>query len=132
MPQGGPHPTVSSQLLTELCFIEKFPASSLPILLYDDFSWRSFIALAWPAKDGQRGVPDGGLALGSAAGRPTVFETFKSEWELFQTDGQDPKDWNEYGGLIPCDVSGRSFGDIVLAGSTRLDYIIQSGGCGAR
>src|SRR5260370_37716022 len=121
MPQGGPHPTVSSQLLTELCFIEHFPAGSLPILLYDDFSWRSFIALAWSAKDGERGVPDGGLALGSAAGRPTVFETFKSEWELFQKDGQDPNDWNEDGVLIPCDVSGLAFCDIVLRRSLKVD-----------
>ncbi len=130
MPQGGPQPTVSYRMLSDVCFIEQFPVSSLPILLYDDFSWRSFIALAWPAKDGERGVPDGGLTLGSAAGRPTVFETFKSEWELFQKDGQDPKDWNEYGGLIPCDVSGLAFGDIVLAGSMKFDNIIQSGGSG--
>jgi len=130
MPQGGPQPTVSYRMLSDVCFIEQFPVSSLPILLYDDFSWRSFIALAWPAKDGERGVPDGGLTLGSAAGRPTVFETFKSEWELFQKDGQDPKDWNEYGGLIPCDVSGLAFGDIVLAGSMTFDNIIQSGGSG--
>jgi hypothetical protein len=117
-------------MLSDVCFIEQFPISSLPILLYDDFSWRSFIALAWPAKDGQRGVPDGGLTLGSAAGRPTVFETLKSEWELFQKDGRDPKDWNEYGGLIPCDVPSLAFGDIVLAGSMKFDNIIQSGGSG--
>src|SRR5260370_34941081 len=66
MPQGGPQPTVSYRMLSDVCFIEQFPASSLPILLYDDFSWRSFIALAWPAKDGQSGVLDGGLALASA------------------------------------------------------------------
>jgi hypothetical protein len=102
----------------------------LPILLFDDFSWRSFIALAWPAKDGQRGVPDSGLTLGSAADRPTVLETLKSEWELFQQDGRDPKGWSEYGGLIPCDVSGLSFGDIVLARSFKFDNIIQSGGSG--
>jgi len=89
--------------------LSSFPSAACPSSSYDDFSWRSFIALAWPAKDGERGVPDGGLTLGSAAGRPTVFETFKSEWELFQKDGQDPKDWNEYGGLIPCDVSGLAF-----------------------
>jgi hypothetical protein len=130
MPPGGPQPTVSHQMLSDVCFIEQFPVSSLPILLYDDFSWRSFIALAWPAKDGQRGVPDSALTLGSAAGRPTVFETLKSEWEVFQKDGRDPKDWNEYGGLIPCDVPSLAFGDIVLAASLKSDNIIQSGGTG--
>jgi hypothetical protein len=130
MPQGGPQPTVSYRMPGDVCFVEQFPPSSLPILLYDDFSWRSFIALVWPAKDGQRGVPDNGLTLGSAAGRPTVFETFKSEWELFQKDGRDPKDWNEYGGLIPCDVAALAFGDIVLARSLKFDNIVQSGGFG--
>jgi len=117
-------------MLSDVCFIVQFPIGSLPILLFDDFSWRSFIALAWPAKDGERGAPDSGLTLGSAAGRPTVFETLKSEWELFQKDGRDPKDWNEYGGLIPCDVPGLAFGDVVLAGSSKFDNIIQSGGSG--
>lgn len=130
MPQGGPQPTVSYRMLSDVCLIDQFPISSLPILLYDDFSWRSFIALAWPAKDGQRGVPDSGLTLGDAAGRPTVFETLKSEWELFRKDGGDPKDWNEYGGLIPCEVAGVAFGDIVLAGSSKIENIIQSGGSG--
>jgi hypothetical protein len=130
MPQGGPQPTVSYRMLSDVCFIEQFPIGSLPILLFDDFSWRSFIALAWPAKDGQRGVPDSALTLGDAAGRPTVFETLKSEWELFQKDGRDPKDWNEYGGLIPCDVPGLTFGDIVLAGFSKLENIKQSGGSG--
>jgi hypothetical protein len=130
MPPGGPQPTVSPQMFSDVCFIEQFPISSLPIVLYDDFSWRSFIALVWPAKDGQRGVPDDALTLGSPAGRPTVFETFKSEWELFRKDGQDPEDWNEYGGLIPCDVPSLGFGDMVLAASLKFDNIIQSGGSG--
>jgi hypothetical protein len=130
MPPGGPQPTISREMLSDVCFIEQFPISSLPILLYDDFSWRSFIALAWPAKDGQRGVPDSALTLGSAQGRPTVFETLKSEWEVFQNDGRDPKGWSEYGGLIPCDVPSLGFGDMVLAASLKFDNIIQSGGSG--
>src|SRR5262249_31354244 len=116
MPQGGPQPTVSRQMLSDVCFIEQFPSVNLPILLYDDFSWRSFIALVWPAKDGQRGAPDSALSPGNAAGRPAVFETLKSEWELFQKDGRDPTGWNEYGALVPCDVPALAFGDIVLAG----------------
>jgi hypothetical protein len=130
MPRGGPQPAISYRMSRDVCFIEQFPVSSLPILLYDDFSWRSFIALAWPARDGQRGAPDSGLTLGGAPGRPTVFETFKSEWELFQKDGRDPKDWNEYGGLVPCEVPALAFGDIVLAPSLKFDNIVQSGGFG--
>src|SRR5260370_39389722 len=82
MPSGGPPATASYQMLNDVCFLDRFPPSSLPILLFDDFSWRSFVALVWPAKHGQRGVPNSGLTLGSAAGAPTVFVTLKSEWEL--------------------------------------------------
>src|SRR5262245_29794207 len=55
MPRGGPQATASYQMLDDVCFVDQFPISSLPILLYDDFSWRSFLALVWPAKHGQRG-----------------------------------------------------------------------------
>jgi hypothetical protein len=130
MPSGGPQATASYQTYNDVCFLDRFPPSGLPILLFDDFSWRSFLALAWPAKDGQRGAPDNGLTLGSAANRPSVFETFKSEWEVFQKDGRDPIGWNEYGGQLPCDVPNLAPGDIVLAASSKLDNIVQSGGSG--
>jgi hypothetical protein len=130
IPPTGLPATSSHQMLSDVCFIDRFPVSSLPIVLYDDFSWRSFLALAWPAKEGRRGEPESRLTLGSAANRPTVFETFKSEWEVFQRDGRDPKGWNEYGGLVPCDVSSLAFGDIVLAGFSKLDNVIQPGGSG--
>jgi hypothetical protein len=90
-PSGRPQPTLSSQMFTDACFIEQFSVSIFPC---NDFSSPSCIALAWPAIDGRRGGPDG-PRLGRAAG-------------LFQKGGADPKDWNEYGGSILCDVaSGR-------------------------
>jgi hypothetical protein len=89
-PSGGPQPT-SSQMYA--CFIEQFPITTASIFLCNDFS-RSFIALAWPAIDGRRGGPDGPL-LGRDEG-------------LFRKGGAGPKDWNECGGSILCDVaSGR-------------------------
>jgi hypothetical protein len=130
MPSGGPQATASHQMFNDVCFLDRFPPSGLPIVLFDDFSWRSFLALAWPAKVGQRGQPDSALALDGAADRSTVFETFKSEWEVFQKDGRDPIAWNEYGGLLPCDVPGLAAGDIVLAGFSKLENIVQSGGSG--
>ncbi|SRR5579871_962017 len=130
MPPGGPPIAVSHQMFSDVCFLDSFPSASFPILLFDDFSWRSFIALVWPAKDGQRGAPDSSLTPASARERPAVFETLKSEWEVFQPDGRDPTSWNDYGGLIPCNVAGLAFGDIVLAGASKLDNIKQSGGSG--
>ena len=49
-----PAPSISSPTLptdAESC-------ANNGITQFDDFSWRSFIALIWPAAKGQRGVPD--------------------------------------------------------------------------
>lgn len=35
----------------------------LPIALFDDYSWRLFLAMVWPAKNNQRGVADASLPL---------------------------------------------------------------------
>jgi hypothetical protein len=60
----------------------------LPIDFFDDYSWRTFIAMVWPAAQDQRGTPDPILQLGERTGA-LVFETFKSEWEIF-TDNNVP------------------------------------------
>jgi hypothetical protein len=83
------------------------------------------IVLAWPAIDGQRGVLDSPLMLGCAAG-PTV----NANWEPLQKDRPDPKDWNEYGGSISCDVASRICGDIVLSACLPFDNIIEPDGFG--
>jgi hypothetical protein len=51
----------------------------------------------------------------------------KSERELLQMDGADPKDWNDHGGSIRCDVPSPAFSDISLAASLKCDSIIHSG-----
>src|ERR1700691_6280948 len=48
---------------------------------FDDYSWRAFIAMVWPAKHGQRGVPDTSKTVDGAG--PRVFETYKATWEIF-------------------------------------------------
>jgi len=94
------------------------PAGCLPINYFDDYSWRIFIALVWPAANGQRGVPGGGPVTGSG---PRVFETYKSLWETFHNDGTTPSAWNNYDGTSenPCTLNNPlvnvQFGDIVLA-----------------
>jgi len=43
-----------------------------PIAFFDDFSWKTFIALVWPALEGERGVPDPKQTVdGSGLLRPT-------------------------------------------------------------
>lgn len=74
-----------------------------PIAYFDQYSWRAFIALVWPSKNGSRGIPDPSQPLetvrspGSAGETtPPVFETFKADWETFQPGGAGPSEWSSY------------------------------------
>lgn len=68
-----------------------------------NYSWRSFIALNWPALAGpaNRGLPDRRRAFGDADG-PRVWMTWKSRYEIFQPDGRLPSPWASYAGQNPC------------------------------
>lgn len=61
------------------------------------FSWRTFIALNWPAEDGCRGIPNTSATFFDGA-RARVWETWKQTYELFQPQNPswDPADqaWN--------------------------------------
>jgi hypothetical protein len=71
-----------------------------------NFAWRAFIALNWPSasETSKRGEPDRPRALSESGGR--VWETFKSDYELFQIDSEgrsvEPAPWASYGGRNPC------------------------------
>jgi hypothetical protein len=73
---------------------------------FDNFAWRAFIALNWPAltDPAHRGVPDRARTLGDKGAR--VWETFKARYELFQAgpDGRPvaPQPWATYEALNPC------------------------------
>src|SRR4051794_14781577 len=79
----------------------------------DNFAWRAFVALNWPAlTDGaHRGAPDRTKAFADPG--PRVWETFKGRYELFQTDAKGkplaPQPWTTYDGTNPCggDVDNR-------------------------
>ncbi|MEJ0075348.1 MAG: hypothetical protein WDO17_07845 [Alphaproteobacteria bacterium] len=74
-----------------------------PSRLFANYSWRSFIALNWPAKTGpaSRGQPDRTRAFGDIAG-PRVWTTWKSRFEIFQPNGALPSPWASYDGQNPC------------------------------
>src|SRR5262245_35029591 len=59
--------TVSPEIPTEVVDGAGVPlpvaVSALPIDFFDDFSWRSFLALNWPAKPDVRGEPDTSTAI---------------------------------------------------------------------
>jgi hypothetical protein len=108
-----------------VCIPDNFPANANPIKFFDDYSWRIFIAMVWPARQGQRGVPDTGQTI-SAPG-PRVFETYKSAWEVFHRDGSTPAAWDIYEGA-PFNACNQSvqFGDIVLASFSKFGDIGQA------
>src|SRR5689334_15210139 len=72
----------------------------------DNFAWRAFVALNWPAltDPAHRGEPDRTKKFADPG--PRVWETFKARYELFQTapDGKPiaPQPWATYDGVNPC------------------------------
>jgi hypothetical protein len=74
-----------------------------PEAIFNDFSWRSFVAVNWPAIVGaaDRGKPDRTKDFGDAAG-PRVWTTWKSRYEIFQRGGAAPSPWASYQGENPC------------------------------
>jgi hypothetical protein len=100
---------------------------------FDDYSWRAFIAMVWPAAAGQRGMPDNRQTVASR-NQPKVFETLKASWEIFhanssgQLDGSEPIDWSYYDRkqYNACSVD-MHFGDLVLASFSKFTDIGQAG-----
>jgi hypothetical protein len=105
------------------------------IAVFDDYSWRAFIAINWPAKPGIRGVPDETKKIGdlSDPGARTVWRSWKADYELFQREGTQPAEWASFDGLTPWrelafEESGRtmildsfsSFRDFNQAGNGRF------------
>jgi hypothetical protein len=96
------------------------------IVFFDDFSWRSFVALIWPAANGQRGVPDTSKTNFPVDG-PLVFETYKADWESFPPPTSPnpppaPSPWSSFAGTAnPCGSSVNvGWGDVVLGSYTKF------------
>ncbi len=104
-----------------------------PIAFFDDFSWRSFLALVWPAANGQRGVPDNSKHFQN--GVPLVFETYKADWESFPNGNSNPPApiptaWNTFAGAqnpCPQQVSNAKWGDLILASDTKFGNLGLAG-----
>ncbi len=99
-PAGAPAPPVlDGTPPTEVTFAADKPElgdeSDRPTL--NDFSWRDFVALNWPAADGPRGVADATKKFGDQAER-VVWESWKSLGELFPEDpiAIPPAKWDSY------------------------------------
>ena len=121
-----PAPTASvSQLPPDVCIPTNF--TEVATDYFDDYSWRSFVALVWPADRGSRGKADAAKKV--ADDGPRVFETYKSLWEVFHPDGSAPAasfDSYESSANNACSVR-TGFGDKVIASFTGLDEVAQFG-----
>jgi hypothetical protein len=123
-PASPPVTITSSAVPTDVCIPSGFGGN--PIQYFDDFSWRSFVALVWPALNGQRGAPDTSQSVGGSG--PRVFETYKMLHELFHTDGSAPTAWNSYDPpkFNACNVQ-MQYGDLVLASFSKFANLGQAG-----
>lgn len=111
-------------LPNDVCTPASIPGGN-PIAYFDDYSWRAFIALIWPALKGQRGTPDPNQTL-TATGVPLVFETFKADWETFQPNGASPTPWNDTSfGSAPCPKA--QAGDFVLSAFSKFGNVGEAG-----
>jgi hypothetical protein len=50
--------------------------------MFNCYGWKTFVALSWPAKSDQRGIPDTTKSI--TGDGPRVWETYKQTYEVFQ------------------------------------------------
>lgn len=124
-PDRPVHSISSWAMPADVCIPDGF--IDVPVNYFDDFAWRSFLALMWPAAANHRGVADAGKTVGAAGAR--VFETWKSMWEVFHEDGSAPAaEFAVYDKAAnnACKVQPQ-FGEVVLASFSGIDDIGQAG-----
>lgn len=89
---------LSFQMPSDIAFDPSGLAPDEVRRMFNCFSWKTFVALNWPAEDGCRGIPDTTDTFQESA-RARVWETWKQTYELFQPQNPDwdPADqqWNE-------------------------------------
>ncbi|MEP3477833.1 MAG: hypothetical protein ABJZ55_01170 [Fuerstiella sp.] len=93
-----PSPTVSPDAPEDVEIPVGFAGD--PVAFFDDFSWRSFVALNWPAAEGKRGLPDRNKDLGQSS-KDIVWGTWKADHEIFQPGGLKPSPWDAFEGISP-------------------------------
>jgi hypothetical protein len=96
-----------------------------PIDQFDDFSWRAFIAMVWPADPNNPGEPNVAAQLDDPG--PLVFETYRSNWETFQPNGAPPAAWDVAAPISPCPNANIGRNDLLIAGFTKFEELGQAG-----
>lgn len=126
-----PMPQVGAAIPADVEIPDDFSGGN-PIAFFDDFSWRSFLAINWPAVAGRRGVADTHLELGAAA-TAVVWETWKADYETTPPEGKRPTPWDSFDAVTPCDdvTDVQSIkllvGSFSSGGSLVVDHYNQAG-----
>lgn len=82
-----------SSLLSLSCdFPKSAPNPKAGLEAFDEYGWKMFVAMNWPATSGQRGVADCGKAIGSSS--DVVWTSLKFTGEIFLPGAVDPGPWN--------------------------------------
>ena len=125
-----PTTTISAQVPADVCIPSGF--QNLPLTYFDDYSWRAFIALVWPADLNNRGQPDPAASFGDTS-RPLVFETYKAEWELFSDPPAVPVPWRQMAPRNPCGRPQVGPADMILGSFSfsKLGNLGEAGGSAA-
>jgi hypothetical protein len=131
-PCPAPTPSISSPTLPTDVSSQVLQCAN-GINFFDDFSWRSFVALIWPAANGQRGVPDT-AQTNFPANVPLVFATYKADWESFPPPTSPnpppaPSPWASFAGTAnPCGSSvSIGWGDLALSSYTKFGNLGLAG-----
>lgn len=66
---------------------------------FDEFSWKTFIALSWPVKSGAPGIPltpnNPNTFLKMSNTTPIVWTSYKNQWDLFNQGSKEPSAWGD-------------------------------------
>jgi hypothetical protein len=93
-------PVISGNVPTEVTIPNPDPNPVNNRPAFDVFSWQTFIALCWPVKSGERGVPlnpnDPNTLLKSTNTTPAVWTSYKDQWDLFGQGSNPPSAWNSW------------------------------------
>lgn len=91
----SPHQSTTSDTtsLPPCHFPTKPPNPNATLTDFNEYSWRLFIALNWPAKAHLRGQPDCRQPINNT--QRSVWQSYKDIKEVFLAQGQAPSSWDQ-------------------------------------
>ena len=110
------------------CLHSEGTSQDVPIEYFDDYSWRAFIAMVWPAAPGSAASADAAKRSGTRV--RACSRRYKSLWEVFHENGTPPRasfDELRLARRTTRAARRRAFGDLIIASASGIDDIGQAG-----